>query len=143
MQNAPTISLRRMRNTDLAAINYAEDIRGKSVIDADGCTVGVVSRLFIDSDDRKIRLIEVQPTSFDGASDRGIVLPVDAIAGIRRGVVQVDRPRSELPDGPPPQALLEDEQNVRALYDHYGLQPFWTDGYSYPPYPYYIQTTAM
>lgn len=138
MANATTVSLRKLRNTDLAFINYFEDIRGETVVDSTGRVVGEVDALFIDDRDRKIRFFRVKADRQFTTSGATILMPVDAVTRVTHGVVYIDRPREQLPVRPPDLSPLADESDVEMRYHEYGFQPFWTPGYMYPPYPFYM-----
>lgn len=126
-----------MRDTDLVCINYVDDIRGNTVVDSDGRPIGGVDRLFVDEQERKIRFFRAEPDP-EFETGGGIVLvPVDAVARIRRGVVHLDRPREQVAIAPRDISLLATPEDVEMLYRYYGFQPFWAPGYVYPPYPFY------
>jgi sporulation protein YlmC with PRC-barrel domain len=127
--------IRTMKSSDLAFINYLEDVRGQEVIDSKGEVIGEVDALLVDEDQKKVRFLYVATSASDGR-DR-FVIPVDALSGVRRGGVRVDRPREELALAPGDAAVLRKRENVEELYRYYGFKPFWARGYKYPPYPFY------
>jgi hypothetical protein len=135
--NIRTCLLRRLRDTDLAFINFMADIRDSAVTDVDCLPVGRVDQLFIDDQERRVRFVRVEPArGFDTAGGT-VLIPVDAVRRILRGVVHVDRPREQLAIAPREISLLDDAEDVEMLYRYYGFSPFWAAGYTYPPYPFY------
>ena len=137
LSNAASTSLRRLRDADLVAINYVEDIRGHRVVDRNGDPVGSVDMLFVDGRERKIRFFRVEPDPSFETADGIVLIPVDAIMQIARCMVHIDRPRGQLAIAPRDLALLATEADIEMLYRYYGFKPFWSAGYIYPPYPFY------
>lgn len=137
MSNATTMLLRKLRDADLVSVNYLEDIRGNKVIDSEGVAVGQVDALFIDDRARKIRFFRVEPDRQFQTGGGTVLIPVDAVTRITRGVVHIDRPRGQLAIAPRDISLLACEEDIEMLCRYYGFQPFWTAGYTYPPYPFY------
>ena len=142
MTNATATGLRKLRATDLASINYKADVRGQKVIDADGRYIGQVDALFIDEPEKMVRFLRVSPGwSHEGGGNGNaeeFLIPVDAVARVRSGAVQVGRSREELAAAALDDAQLGDPAVVESLYIYYGYKPFWAEGYAYPPYPYYV-----
>lgn len=132
-----TTHLRLLRSTDLASVNYAADIRGRRVLDCRDRNVGCVDALFIDTLQKKVRFFRV--VSGDGLEAGGLefLVPVDAIERIENGTVRLRPERADLAVAPTGRPEIADGRHAEALYDHYRCSPFWADGYSYPPYPFY------
>jgi sporulation protein YlmC with PRC-barrel domain len=126
-----------LRSTDLASVDYAEDIRGRSVVDCDGRKVGRVDALFIDRAQKKVRFFRVASGGGSGKGASEFLIPVDAVARIEDGTVHLRAERGELAVAPDDRPEIADERHAAALYEHYGICPFWAEGYSYPPYPFY------
>ena len=138
MTDVTSNSLRKLRDTDLVALNYVEDVRGTRVVDSEGEPVGQVETLFIDGQERKVRFLRVEPDRRFDTGGGAILIPVDVITSIARAVVHIDRPRAQVAIAPRDLSLLSAEEDVEMLYRYYGLQPFWAAGYTYPPYPFYL-----
>jgi sporulation protein YlmC with PRC-barrel domain len=138
LTNATNNSLRKLRDTDLASINYVDDVRGTRVVDSAGEPVGLVETLFVDGQQRKVRFLRVEPDRGFNTGGGTILIPVDAITNIARGVVRIDRPRAQVAIAPRDLSLLSAKEDVEMLYRYYGLQPFWAAGYEYPRYPFYV-----
>lgn len=130
--------VRALMNTDLASIDYLQDIRGYEAVDSAGVQVGCVDALFIDDEQRKVRLLRVNPDWPIETDAAKYLLPVDAIRSIRGGVVKLDRPKRMLAFAPRNDAALADRSNLEFLFAHYGTTPFWERHYLYPPYPFYL-----
>ena len=62
--------LAKLSETDLILADSTEDIRGRKVVDSNGEDMGHVGALFIDRDERKVRLLEIRAGGFLGIGDR-------------------------------------------------------------------------
>ena len=127
-----------LRSTDLASVNYAEDIRGLTVVDCNGQKVGRVDALFIDGTQKKVRFFRVVSGRSSGNAEPEFLVPVDAVTRIEDGTIHLRPERGELALVPDGRHEIADERHAAALYEHYGCCPFWADGYAYPPYPFYV-----
>lgn len=145
-------SVRRLRDTDLASINFREDIRGHSVNDAQGRHVGLVEWLFLDEDRKKIRFFSVVRDDVqrgDGEVSAGdhnrpatvtfcAIVPIDAVVDIAQDAVRLDRREEQLVTVPSSDSMPTTVLDWDAIYRQYGYAPFWNAGYVYPPYPFYM-----
>ena len=133
-----TASLHTMKEDHLEFADPAEDIRGHKVLDKDGRHIGKVDGLVVDDDEHKVRFLKVATGGFLGLSQTRFLIPVDAITAIDDldRLVQVDCSREHVAAGPgyDPDLL----NHVNAVLDYYGTSPYWSVGYLYPGYPYYL-----
>lgn len=128
-------ALERLSDTDLTLADLHLDIRGRKVIEQDGEEIGHVSDLFIDMDERKVRLLEVRGGGFLGLGDRHVVLPVDAITSITKDQVYVNETRERIARSPvyDPTLIVEPTREYwEPYYGYYGIVPYWNTGYVYP-----------
>ena len=126
------MTIRKLRDTDLASVNYREDTRGAMVVDSDGRRLGRVQSLFLDEREKKIRMLLVASDT----ADDGWIVPIDSIAQIVNQTVRLNCPKRSLmrvAEGSSVPADLDWD----AVYRRYGYEPFWSDGYAYPPYPFF------
>ncbi len=138
MSSTKTATLVRVADAGLTLADPADDIRGRSVIDRNGDEVGDVKSLLIDEDERRVRFLEVESGGFLGLGGRTRLLPVDAISSVDESAVHVDQTSEHLRGAPAYDPDVADEPDYYGhLYGYYGYGPYWTAGYSYPPYPYY------
>lgn len=80
---------------------HQRDLRGHLVVDSSGSVVGNVTALVVDADRGWIRFLLTTVDDVDGPEDLAIAVPVDAIAGLSPGRVQLDRDRDRVLSGPP------------------------------------------
>ncbi len=71
----------------------ALDIRGLGVFNRDGKQLGDVKDLYIDTEKRKIRFLDVGAGGFLGLGERRFLIPVEAVAEIDDDAVTVDYTR--------------------------------------------------
>jgi sporulation protein YlmC with PRC-barrel domain len=140
MHQQPTKSteLERLADTGLELADVDQDIRNRQVIDKNGDHIGHVSSLFIDPDERKVRMLEIRAGGFLGLGERQFLLPVDAITSVGKRDVHVNQTRERITQSPAyDPALIEKPAQAywEPYYGYYGLSPYWSTGYEYPHYP--------
>jgi hypothetical protein len=140
-KHSPTkpTGVRKLRDTDLASVDHMQDVRGQEVVDSAGTPVGIIDALYIDEGECKVRLLRIRAGQpLGGTAERKYLVPVDAIAHIRGGIVKLDRPGRLLALAPRNDTDLSDRRNLEFLLAHYGGTPFWERQYLYPPFPHYL-----
>lgn len=120
-------------------VAHEEDIRGRSVKDVAGQDVGTVDELLIDTAQKKVRFLIVASGGFLGLGAQKSYIPVDAITGISADAVLIDQGQERLRAAPAyDPELINDTAYNEDVHEYYGLAPFWSAGYVYPGYPYYL-----
>jgi sporulation protein YlmC with PRC-barrel domain len=135
-------SLIELGKTDLSVADPNEDVRGRKAVDRDGANIGTVHELLIDDEKTKVRFLQVASGGFLGLGEKRVLIPVDAITRITKDEVHIDQTLEHIartPEYDP--GLINDEAYAGSVYGHYGYQPYWTQGYLYPIFPYY--TTSL
>jgi sporulation protein YlmC with PRC-barrel domain len=130
--------LDKLTDTGLEIADSAQDIRGRKVVDRHGEEIGHVSHLFIDRDEKKVRMLEVRAGGFLGIGDRHFLLPVDAISGVIEDEVKVNETRERIVAAPvydPKLVEIPTQEYLQPLYGYYGFSPYWNPGYLYPQFP--------
>jgi sporulation protein YlmC with PRC-barrel domain len=138
MATASTATLHSLGDTDLALADRAEDIRGRQVLDAGGEEVGEVEDLLIDDERKKVRFLRVASGGFLGLGETKFLIPVDAVSRVDEEHVHIDRTRDKLTGAPRYDPQLVDRAYLDRLYGYYGHRPYWSAGYTYPAFPYYL-----
>jgi sporulation protein YlmC with PRC-barrel domain len=132
--NATNAGLEKLSQSRLALGDAKQDVRNCKVVDRDGHEVGHVSDLFIDQDERRVRMLEVHAGGFLGFGDR----PVEAIISVTESEVRVNQTRRRIVQSPIyDPALVErvPREYWEPFYGHYELSPYWASGYMYPEFP--------
>jgi len=139
-------ALQKLLETDLALADPSLDIRGRKVVDRHGAEVGHVSALFIDEDERKVRMVEVRAGGFLGLGERHFLLPVDAIASVAADEVRIKETQERVVRSPaydPALVKAPTHENWEPFYGYYGLSPYWGHGYMYPNFPMTFEETVL
>jgi len=130
-------SLVKLGDEDLTVADPAEDIRGRKVVDKSGDEIGDVDALMIDTQESKVRFLQVGAGGFLGIGEKHFLIPVDAITRIDDDTVHVDQSKDRLIDAPAYDPdIVQEPDYYTGIYDYYGYAPFWAPGYTYPAYPY-------
>ena len=130
-------ALEKLSNTGLSLADSSQDIRNRKVIDRHGDEIGHVSDLFIDQDERKVRMLEIRAGGFLGIGDRHVILPVDAITSVTKDEVHVNQTGERVAHSPTYDPTLFAEapaQDFWPYYGYYKLSPYWGAGYMYPEF---------
>jgi sporulation protein YlmC with PRC-barrel domain len=126
-------SLVRLDDTDLTIADPTEDIRGHKVVDQHGEEFGTVDGLLIDTDERKVRFLEVAAGGFLGIGERTFLLPVDTVSSIADDTVTIDRSREHVSGAPAyDPGVTQKETFWEETYGYYGYTPYWGAGYAFP-----------
>jgi sporulation protein YlmC with PRC-barrel domain len=138
MATPPTATLEKLGDANLTVKDPNEDIRGRKVLDKNGDDAGTVEDLLIDTQERKVRLMEVGSGGFLGIGESTVLIPIDAITRITDDAVHINQTREHVVGAPRyDPALANDQQYWGGIYNYYGYGPFWGVGYTYPGYPYF------
>jgi sporulation protein YlmC with PRC-barrel domain len=130
--------LARLSETDLVLANDNEDVRGRKVVDRQGKEIGTVADLFIDVQERKIRMIQIKAGGFLGLGERHFLLPADAITQVTKTEVRVNATLDRIVGSPAydPQLIVAPGPEPWGSYNgYYGISPYWGMGYAYPGFP--------
>lgn len=130
-------TLTKLSESDLVLANSDEDIRGRTLRDTNDEEIGSVDDLMIDADQRKVRFLLVGAGGFLGIGEKQFLIPVDAVTRIDDDNVWINQNKSKIIGSPNYQPDLVSENYYNDLYGYYGYSPYWTPGYTYPPYPNY------
>jgi sporulation protein YlmC with PRC-barrel domain len=131
-------ALQKLSDSGLTLSDPSQDIRGRKVVDKSGDEIGHVSHLFIDEDERKVRMLEIAAGGFLGLGERHFLVPVDAVTSVTKEAVQVNESRDRIVKSPsydPPLVVAPTQMYWEPFYGYYGLSPYWAPGYTYPHFP--------
>ncbi len=109
------------------------DVRGRTVVDADGEEVGEVDELLVDAAESQVRMLCVKHGGFLGIGADHFLVPVDAVTSVEPEAVHIDRERSKLTDVPGYDPDVEhDPDEYDGVYKWWGYPSYWSAGYIYP-----------
>jgi sporulation protein YlmC with PRC-barrel domain len=135
---AKCAELQKLSDTGLILDDSRQDVRGRRVIDRDGEEIGHVSDLFVDADERKVRLLEVRAGGMLGLGDRHFLIPIDAISSVSEHASHLNATHTHVAGSPvydPHLVELPTRQYWEPFYGYYGLSPYWGQDYLYPGFP--------
>jgi len=115
-----------------------QDIRHRKVIDRDGELIGHVSDLFVDQDEKKVRMLQVAAGGFLGLGDRHFLVPVEAITRVTADDVHIDQTSAKVVHSPEYDPKLSDvpfRDAWAGYYGYYGFSPYWSAGSINPTFP--------
>jgi hypothetical protein len=125
-------TLVRLTGSGLAVADPQEDIRGRTAYDREGRSLGRVDDLYVDEQERKVRLLEL-----GAGADRSLV-PVDAVAALDDSDVHLDALAEKLAEAPPYEPAPKlGNPTIGSVYGHYGYAPYWGADYRKPQFPYF------
>lgn len=139
MTEKEPLGLVRLDDTDLTLAKTEDDVRGRTVVDSAGEEIGKVRSLFVDADERQVRLLDVESGGLLGIGAEHRLIPVDAVVEVTDDQVTIGRTRSEIAKAPgydPALTELQPVDDLNDVYGYYGMTPFWTPGYRYPGFPF-------
>ncbi|NIK58951.1 PRC-barrel domain-containing protein [Kribbella shirazensis] len=139
MTEKEPLGLVRLDDSDLMLAKAEDDVRGATVVDSDGTEIGKVSSLFVDADERRVRLLDVAHGGLLGLGAEHRLIPVDAVVEVSEDRVTIGRTRTEIAHAPgydPELTEFDPTENLEDLYGYYGMTPYWFPGYRYPRFPF-------
>ena len=136
--NKNTPSLLRLSDSMLTLERPADDLRDRKVFDSDNEQIGKVEDLFIDEGEKKVRFLLVRDGGFLGIGAERALIPVDAVANIDEKGVHISHGRQHIAGAPLYDPNLITNNYYEDIYGYYGYGPYWSAGYMYPTYPYYL-----
>jgi sporulation protein YlmC with PRC-barrel domain len=128
MSQSRLAPLEKLSDTRLTLGDPAQDVRHRKVLDRDRKEIGRVSDLFIDQDERKVRMLEVRAGGFLGLGDRHFLVPVSAISSITEGEVNVNQTVDCVVLSPvydPALIVAQTREDWEPYYSYYGTLPDW------------------
>ncbi len=138
MNTSAKETLHTLKEMQLTPRDPAQDIRSRKIVDVNGESLGKIEGLLIDDQENKVRFLRVASGGFLGIGQDKALIPVDAITKITDDVVHVNQTRERICGAPRYNPSLIDDRYYSGLYGYYGFGPYWSSGYAYPSYPYYL-----
>ena len=95
MARTNELGLVTLKDSDLMLAHAEDDVRGLSVVDAEGAPVGEVDDLVVDEEERRARFLVVTAGGFLGLGKAKRLVPVDTVTDVD-DVVHVERSSGEV-----------------------------------------------
>jgi sporulation protein YlmC with PRC-barrel domain len=138
MPDQDKTELIRLEDTDLIVAEKDADVRGRTAVDRNGEEVGEIDGLFIDTEERKVRFLELASGGLLGIGQKKSLIPVAAVARVSEDEVVIDQERTRIAGAPaydPELTELPDRDFFEGVYGYYGYRSHWVPGYCYPRFP--------
>lgn len=140
MRTSDRVEMVTLRDSELVLASPDDDVRGMSVVDANGHRLGEVDDLVVDAQHRRARLLVVTSGGILGLGARQQLVPVEAVTRVddrvhvdlALGSAHRDAGRSETDRPEDDDPSLADAPTYAAVYGYYGFTPFWGMGYITP-----------
>jgi sporulation protein YlmC with PRC-barrel domain len=137
MADRKTATLVKLSDLKEVIANPADDIRGRTVRDAEGEDVGKVDDLLVDTGEAKVRFLRVESGGILGIGATPSFIPVEAVTDID-DEVRIDVSASKVAEAPrydPDIVEPAETDYYDRVYGYYGYAPFWGPGYVRPARP--------
>ncbi len=124
----------KLSDANLTVSDPDQDIRDRKVIDEHDDEIGHVSGLFIDQNDKKIRMLQVAAGGFLGLGERHFLIPVEAVSSVTQDEVRINQTRERVVNSPAYDPNLEEVRSREfwePYYRYYGYAPSY-GGLGYP-----------
>jgi sporulation protein YlmC with PRC-barrel domain len=126
-------TLTRLSDSGQMPADPHQDVRGRKVSDCDGYEIGEVDDLLIDPRRQKVRLLSVVHGGLLGDAAARLFIPVELVERLTADEVGIDRPRVQVARAPEyDPELVDQDERLASLYDHYGFTPYGAHGYVPP-----------
>jgi sporulation protein YlmC with PRC-barrel domain len=112
----------KFSDSDFAFENPEQDIRGKDVCDVGGEQLGSVEDLYIDTQERKVRFLEVSAGGFLGIAEKHFLVPVESVTEVGEVRITIKPGREKTTASPPfdTKVVPLNTSHQRDVYNHYG-----------------------
>jgi sporulation protein YlmC with PRC-barrel domain len=127
------VGLMTLKDSDLMLAHATDDVRGLTVTDAQGDSIGEVDDLIVDERERRARFLVVKSGGFLGLGETKRLVPVDAVSAVD-DKVHIEPSREEVHGSLEFDPELEPWPDFEGVYNQYGYTPFWGPGYMSPGY---------
>lgn len=127
------VGLVTLEDSGLTLADPDDDVRGLTVVDADGESIGEVRDLVVDEQERRARFLVVTSGGFLGLGETKRLVPVDAVTAVE-DEVHVEPSRERVHGTREFDPELEPRPDLESVYGQYGYAPFWAPGYVGPMY---------
>ncbi len=116
----------RLSDSELVLEDRTQDVRGLDVYDKDGDRIGTVDDLYADTQERKVRFLDVSAGGVLGLGEKRFLVPVEAVGEVREdGGVVVDQSRQKVAGSPPfDTRVVPQPAYQREVYEYYGYPSF-------------------
>ncbi len=119
--------LMKLSDTNFRLEEPQQDIRGLDVYDYEGNEIGSVEDLYIDTEERKVRFLDVGAGGFLGIGEKHFMIPVEAVWEVGEEGVTIAQDTEKVMSSPPfdTDVVPPTADYQREIYGYYGYTPTW------------------
>jgi sporulation protein YlmC with PRC-barrel domain len=126
-------NLTPLSDTNRLVADPAQDIRGRSVVDSAGQSLGTVADLLVDTETNHVRILRVEHGGILGFGASSSFVPVESVMRVTDDEVHVSSSKDHVAAGPPYDPDLADQRDYyEQLHGHYTSQPDHAPGSLFP-----------
>ncbi len=136
MNERPMATIEKLSQSELTLKDPTDDIRGRRVVDRDGQEIGTVEDLMIDSQEHKVRFLQIGAGGVLGIGEKRFLIPIDALTEVDDERVVIDQSGERISGAPEYQPdLVPAVDYLTDVYGWYGYTPYWGMDNIYPGHP--------
>jgi sporulation protein YlmC with PRC-barrel domain len=115
------MALIKLRDSNLPRDPNAKALLDHDVYDRDGEKIGTIKDLYLDTEDKDVRFLDVGAGGFLGLGEKHFMVPMEVVTDTRGGGVTVEQSREKVEGSPElvTKGVPEDAYQ-REVYDYYG-----------------------
>ncbi len=120
-------TLVKLEDSGFVLEDRAQDLRGLVVYDRDGKEIGSVEGLYVDTEERAVRFLDVGAGGFLGLGEKHFMIPVEAVTDVGEEGVTIEHGREKVTGSPPfdTDVVPPTTDYQRDVYGYYGYAPAW------------------
>ena len=117
----------KLGDTDFRLEEPEQDIRGLDVYDDEGNQIGSVEDLYVDTEERQVRFLDVGAGGFLGIGEKHFMIPVEAVTDVGDDGVTIEHDTEKVTSSPPfdTDVVPPTADYQREVYGYYGYTPTW------------------
>ncbi len=117
----------KLSDTDFRLEEPDQEIRDLNVYGYEGDEIGSVEDLYIDTEERKVRFLDVGAGGFLGLGEKHFMIPVEAVWEVGEEGVTIAQDTEKVMSSPPfdTDVVPPTVDYQREVYGYYGYTPTW------------------
>ena len=117
----------KLSDTDFRLEEPDQDVRGLDVYDYEGSEIGSVEDLYLDTEERRVRFLNVGAGGLLGIGKRYFMIPVEAVWEVGEEGVTIAQDTEKVMSSPPfdTNMVPPTVDYQREAYGYYGYTPTW------------------
>src|SRR5918995_3264128 len=115
------MALIKLRDSDLPREANARALLDHDVYDGDGEKIGTVKDLYLDTEDKDVRFLDVGAGGFLGFGEKHFMVPMEVVTDTSGGKVTIEQSRQKVEGSPQLDTKgVPEDAYQQEVYDYYG-----------------------